>query len=362
MKRILATAVTLIALSMTANAQYRDFTYDNQSLFRLIQVDQYEDATIFFFDIEATSDRMKFSLNDNTSLDIPGTYKRYRVKSVGNLPYSSEDANAILLKTGQKLNFVIEFDRIPLDKAFNIIENESENGNLDFNFRNIKINTESVSEKIDVADFLNYTDYVLIGDFVQGDRPYRFYSINGLSVATCLEEEWYGFTRVGKLSLSIVNDTANPVKVSATDIEVKATKNESKGYEDLSIWTVDTYMSLKSDEDASRVSNYRNEINPVASSVAKARKEEQNNKNVGGAVAYGILEDILRSNDDEKINNFKEGLRKNRERIWNNYLKTLTLNSGETYGGFVAFRDRNYKRYVITIRMGGHEYEFGVKG
>lgn len=67
---------------------------------------------------------------------------------------------------------------MPLDKTFSIVENPDKQNSLMFKINNIKVNTEAVSEKIDIVDFLNYSDYISTGTFQSGGNTYRFYDLN----------------------------------------------------------------------------------------------------------------------------------------------------------------------------------------
>ena len=51
-----------------------------------------------------------------------------------------------------------------------------------------------------------------------------------------------------------------------------------------------------------------------------------------------------------------------RQKKWDNYLQDARLDNGEYYGGFVAFKDSNYKHYIINITLGGHAYTFYING
>lgn len=361
MKRVLF-IVTLILFSAASYAQFNKVSYDTPCAAKLVQIDQYDESTVFFFTITAPEERQRFVVNDNIKVVVDGAYKACRLISTGNIPMSSENCVAYLKEKGNTLNFTLEFEKVPLDKPFSIIENPERNTPLTFNFNNISVDAASTAGKIDIDDFLSFTDYVKSGLFSKDGKNYMYYEVNGLMVATHLGEEYSGFTKMGILSIEVVNESGKPVNFSSANIQITAMKNEKKGYLEIPVWPVSTY------DDAVRDSNYLNmqaheeEVNPIASSIGRYRRNRVKIDDVGSQVVLGTLETIFRSTTREEMDEYAAALEEYRQKKWDNYLQDARLDNGEYYGGFVAFKDSNYKHYIININLGGHVYTFHING
>ena len=362
MKRIFILLAAIVLGTTGLSAQYKDFTYDdNGSRYKLYQIDQYDDgSTVFFFTITSNGDRETFMVDDNTSIVVDGSFKKIRIATTGNIPFSSENKAALLEHEGDILTFVLEFDNVPLDKTFSIVENPNKQSPLMFNFNNIKVNTEAKSEKIDIVEFLNYSDYVTTGTFEKGGNRYRFYDVNGVTVASCLTEDWIDLTRVARVDVIVENFSGHVVNFSTSNIRAVATKNRKKGsFESCPIYSVSDYDALVRSQNASSEYLYKSEVSRTADDVRDFRRKNVSTDDIAGTLALSALEALIRTSDQEKIDGYKQDLEKQRQRTWDNYLQSVTLNTDESYGGFFAFhRKASYEEYHLIFNLNGHNYEF----
>lgn len=358
----LGLAAAFILCGGTAvHAQYSKLTYDSPCIAKLVQVDQYDESTVFMFTVSSPEGRERFSVNDNIKIMVDGSYKTYRLLNVANIPLSSENCVAYLKKKGDALNFIMEFEKVPLDKPFSIVENPDRHSALTFNFDNVTVDTGAAGDKVDLDDFLSYTDYIRSGKYTQDGGEYMFYEVNGLSVATHLRDEMYGLTKVGILNVVVTNDSGRTVNFSDANIRVTAIKNERKGYVEIPLWNVQSYDSFVRSNNAMALDDYAEAVNPVASSIANYRRSRAKD-DLGSDILLGSLELIIRSTNREKVDEYAAALEENRRRLWDNYIQSVSMGPGEVYGGFVSFKDASYKHYVITVTIGGREYTFNING
>ena len=361
MKRLTILLSGLMAVCAPGFAQYKNFTSTNDSAFKLIQIDQYDEATLFFFQVKTEEDRKAFNINDNTKITVNGEYKAYHLQQTLNMPFVSENRHAYLANTGDELNFVLVFDRIPLDKPFSMIEKEGKTGYY-FNFKDITVDLSKESPKIEADDFVQATDYVVREKYESNGQQWMSYNINGLAVDTHLTGEYLNLTRVGKLNIVITNDTGKPIRVSPENITVTAAKNERSDYVEIPLWEVGKYDQKVAGDNSLSVSAYEDRINPIASVLGSYRTRRGNDASLGEQLALASAELIARASTQSKVDAYADALDKNRQKVWEEYLQSLTLENGETYGGYVTFKDKNYARYVITINIGGHVYTFYITG
>lgn len=347
--------------SVATSAQYKDFSYEGESNFKLIQIDQYDEATVFFFTYTANEDRCMVAAGDNTRITVDGDYRAYHLQQTGNIPFSSEGCWAYLAKAGDRLNLILQFDRVPIDKTFSMTEKEDAKTSNYFNFKNIKVNTEAVSQKIDIAGYLAGCDYVKQEKYSIGGAQYMNYDINGLSVATHLGDEYVDLAKVGRLNIVVTNDSGKSVKLSESNIKVLATKNESKGWVEIPLWSVADFDARVSSANAMSVRAYEDRVNPVASAIGRYRTT-QIDRNSAKDILWTGAEVLARASTQAKVDEYAAALEENRAREWDNYLQQVIIEDGETYGGYVIFKDKNYKKYRITVTVGGHEYVYYITG
>lgn len=346
--------------SVAAFAQYKDFTYEGDSNFKLIQIDQYDEATVFFFTYEAQGDRTMIAVNDNTKIKVDGDYRTYHIQQTGNIPFSSENCWAYMAKAGESLNIILQFDRLPIEQVFSMTEKEGATGNY-FNFKNIKVNTASVSDKIEIDDFLRACDYTKQEKYTVGGAQYMLYDFNGLAVATHLGDEYVDLAKVGRFSIVVTNESGRSVTLSAANVKVLATKNESKGWVEIPLWSVADFDARISSSNAMSVRGYEDRVNPIASAIGRYRTT-QVDRNSAKDILWTSAEVLARASTAAKVDEYAAALEENRAREWNNYLQQVTIENGETYGGYVIFKDKNYKKYKIIVTVGGHEYTYFITG
>lgn len=350
------------AANVAAFAQYKDFSCESGSNFKIIQIDQYDEATVFFLTFTTESGRELISVNDNTKITIGGDYKTYHLQQTGNIPFSSEGCSAYLAKAGDRLNMILQFDRVPIERTFTMTEKDGEEkDDYLFNFKNIKVNMDAVSDKIDINDYLSSCDYIKQERYSVDGKQFMLYNVNGLSVATHLGEEYVDLAKVGRFNIVVTNDSGRPVKLSANNIKVLATKNEKKGWVEIPLWSVSDFDARVSSDNYMTVRGYEDRINPVASAVSRYRNT-QINRNSTEDILWAGVEILARASTKSKVDEYADVLEENRAREWDNYLQQVTIESGETYGGYVIFKDKNYKKYKITVTVGGHEYVYYING
>ena len=361
-RRTFITIASLLLCCGAAYAQYNTISYDTECFAKLVQIDQYDESTVLFFTAASPEGRERFSVNDNIKITVDGSYKAYKLLSVANIPMSSENCVAYLKDKGNTLNFIMEFEKFPIDKPFRIIENTERSNALIFNYDNVTV-ADAPKEKIDINDFLSFTDYVRSGKYTKDGGTFMYYDFNGVSVATHLRDEFWGLTRVGVFDVVVTNDSGRTVVVDSNNIKVTAIKNEKNGYVEIPLWSAADFDSMVASNNNMSVSSYADNINPVASAISDYRRYRVNRDDIKGQILYGSLETVFRATSRSEVDEYAAALEKNRQRLWNNYLRGVDVESGESYGGFVAFKDqKGFKHYIITVTVGGHDYVFNIAG
>lgn len=356
MKKTFILAIALIAGIFSANAQFRDFTADNSSVFQLVQVDTSANGTFFFFTAKASKSAVGFNVNENTIVTADGVMKRFKLLGTGNIPMSNENSYSYIEKEGGVLNFVLVFDsQIPIDKPLTISGDGDSEGEYSFNsIKNIRINTSSVSEKMNLTDFLEYTDFVQSASYVSDDHNYRAYTFNGVTVAGALTNG----SPYGMFYITITNMSDHDIAFSMNNIKIEAKKKEKDEFEYKKNLSRLEYTDYLAEEDAYASRSYQNAINPTASLVHNFSTFGVKYDDYASKIALSALEGALRKNDRAKVDEYNEALQQERNRQWRNYIQSVTIKDGETYGGFVAFPNKRMNFWQVTVDVAGKKYTY----
>lgn len=356
MKRIILLSIAVILGISSANAQFRDITADNQSLFKLVQVDTSANGTFFFFTYTSPKKSTGFNINENAAVIAEGVMKRFKLLGTGNIPMSNENSSALIDKEGGQLNFVLVFDsQIPIDKPLTITGDGDSEGDYSFNsIKNIRINTSAVSEKMNVKDFLEYTDFVQTSSYVSGNHNYRSYTFNGVTVAGALTNG----SPYGNFFITITNLSEKDVSFNSGNINVTGKRRENDSYEQKKILSRQEYNNYLEKEDSWASESYRNSINPTASLVHRFSTFGVRYDDYASKIVLSALEGALRKNDSGKVAEYNEILQEERNRQWQNYIQNVTIKDGETYGGFVAFANKKTNFWEVYVNIAGRKYTF----
>ena len=362
MKKILILSLAIVLATFGANAQFRDITCDNGSIFELVQIDTSAFATTFYFTATAQyEDGAYFRVNSSTYVTAEGVMKRYKLLGTGNIPMSNENAAAYIEKKGGKLNFVLIFEPMPLDKALTIAgdgdpdETDPEKLLVTFNsVKNIRVNTSAPGEKINMVDFLDFTDFVQAAAYVSDDHHYREYTCDGISIAGALTNG----SPYGQFYLTVTNNSSRDISLTINNIKIKARKKAKDDFEVRPIISRLEYNDYLESVDAAAASAYRNQINPTASLVHRISNYGVKYDDYVSKIALSAIEGALRKNDAGKIEEYNQALQQERNKQWRNYLQNVSLKSGESYGGFVAFPNRKANSWLVTVTIDGKTYTF----
>lgn len=151
-KRVLRGAMTMlfIVAAMPLWAQYNDIRYLTNSAAKLVQIDCEDDATLLYFTYDNTRPNTYLYVSDAIRLKVGDI--DYYLKGAGNMPVSHDGGDkSVAGRAGKRLNFVLAFDKVPIDKPFDLIENEL--STTAFNFHAIKVNTQLRTRRYDIDVF-----------------------------------------------------------------------------------------------------------------------------------------------------------------------------------------------------------------
>lgn len=178
--------MALLALPFVLGAQYNKISYKTASNARLIQIDQYDDASVFHF--VYTSDGVDtLKANHNVKIYFPDTEEAYKLLDTENLPdiTSGVECQVVFNNPGQEMNFIMVFEKIPLDRPFNIETGSTAAGPHNFYFTNVSVDPSSCVEQIDKDSFISKNPAMAYAKVVNNGFEFHLHECNGLSVSIC---------------------------------------------------------------------------------------------------------------------------------------------------------------------------------
>jgi hypothetical protein len=168
-----------LLLGINVRAQYAGASYSTgPSQMEILQVENRELSTMVYMayttpdtdDWNQVSSWMNFG--DKTYIQIDGSKKQYHMISTINMPINSEAENRYMLfdRRNQRHQFILEFEKIPEGKSFDIIE-DLNNPNA-FNFYGVSYAPTDSTNYINVDEFI--ADYPV--------KEFGAYAIKGTTV------------------------------------------------------------------------------------------------------------------------------------------------------------------------------------
>lgn len=350
MRKLIIAAAAML-LSIAASAQYYNVRYETGCQSEIVQIDQYDESTLVYFTYTSGKDNQYCYLNDETSyVAVPGIYKKFKVKSITGIGITSAKTSTMVRHDGDKLNFVIEFEKFPIDKPFKLIENDK--NREAFNFTDVTVDESMTTSLINPDDFLDFAGAPMTGTYYDGGSQMRFWSEDGLMMtAHFVTSDEFG--KIFKIYLEIVNNTGRTVDFVTTNIKVSGEYIKSGK-------TFDAPVLSYNDFDKKVVNNlgWSTPSTPASRLSDDLRwMSKRSDNSTGTTIALSALSLLAAASDQDNVKTYQQAMADERARVTGQYLKSNTLQDGDVYGGFVAVKNNRVPdRYRITVTIGDRDY------
>lgn len=313
-----------------------------------------------------------FTVQDSMSLPVLFSYDRtamvksddmgYKLMNTYNVPEADEGnvEYAYFDRCPQSLNFVLEFEKFPLDIPFDLVENGSKPDA--FNLSEIVVDTCSVTT-VDSGVFLDATPYTRYGTFIREGNPCEYYSGENFffSAMACDLQEGITYD-CGSAFLTITNNSDHPFDIGPSCLNVTGHKQAGKTVRDIKMNLMnkkecDKFL-LNFDEATVRSMHDRT----GAEKVGDALEGMALRTNLPGLSGIGIfaLGAIIESCDRTDITPYMKELNEAREGKIKVYIEDHTIQAGETYSCFIAYKipTNNLVGTTINATLDGVTYSF----
>jgi len=219
--------------SLNAGAQWTISSIDKSeaSNIEFKAVLEIEDAVLVYGTYTATVDYDRASFEPGTAVFVG--YDRYAMKNSINIPMNDggKPCSAAFNQVGEKVNFVMEFEKFPLDGKFDIVENPKNHKGAS-NYYGISLapmEDQSIFE--DTEAFLDEYPVTLMGYYYEGNTPYAYRIRNNLCLTCrCVIREADLFEPLDRLYfVDIINKSDHPVNLNQERVWVSGHKRKNDG-------------------------------------------------------------------------------------------------------------------------------------
>ena len=190
----------MAVMTTTAFAQYTKVSCARfPKAMDIVQIDYRESSTIVFLKYICQEGVTWSNIGEKTIAKIEGDYKQYHLINSINMPINTEAENRYMIfdNVGQTHYFALEFERMPEDKAFNIIEDES-NPNA-YNFYSVLADTITKDNFMNIDDFVSSTPVKEMGRFMKDGTVITYVKYNNIIVTTYA----YAIKEYGKYQINM---------------------------------------------------------------------------------------------------------------------------------------------------------------
>jgi len=360
MKRLLL-LLLLATASMNISAQWRITGCDraDSKNIELLQIIDLDSATFIYGTLTNPGDDVFFgTLNRKTCIYVDE--EPYKLINSVNLPVKDEaDSKWVRLDNpGQKVNFVMAFEKFPVQNGFDLIENENDHNA--WNIYGIQLEEIQPSEVIKTKRFLGTHMVVTQGNFAESGSNHQYFIRDGVSI------DCRASTRSGAdlfscddilFTLNIINESDHGIRFDFTDkVWITGTKKKGNGTEEtrtLTKYTPDSYEEYLRREDYEEAkyatsSGLAAVDRKLISESYKYRSDDW--EKVGFKMLSSLTEQVM-------DNNIQEYLQKHPKQR-PSALKSQSIKSGDSYAGYVAGKTKNVDVIVLHVKMDEYEFQF----
>ena len=334
--------------SVMANAQYKVSSVDKQDSenFTLHQVLETENSVLVYGSLTSHENKSQgYSIKRSTKAEKNNV--GYKLINSVNLPTSNEaePRSVRTLKVGDKVNFVLEFQKFDLSGIFDIVEDESKHGPSMLNFYGIHLEPIEPKDAIDTERFLD-DGHVIYGHYKSDGHTYAYYIKDNLMVMW--HNSWYGKDFI--INLEITNNSDRGVMLDLAKIRTEGTDEKGRPV-DVIRYTPESYDArIEGDRYTAARQQTGGDVSRGVESLIF--HERITTKNEWGKLGYLALEQAYKQAQENRIHDYL----KEHPNTDPKALRSNSIKAGESIVGFIPFKVKKCKNVKIHINMDDYDF------
>ena len=359
MKRIFTIALIMLFASMVASAQWKvESVTSGEANTKLLQILETEKSVLVYgtFEKECT-ERTFTKMRRATHVKVNGL--KYKLLHSVNLPIFDEgDQRWAVLDAGHnEINFVMEFEKFPVEGGFDIVGTTEHEEDYDCTFRGVTVSRIDTTQIINTERFLDGGTPVIYGVKANDGTSYVYYIREGVCITCNAEIVSTGWSSKNEIFyIDIVNNSDHGIMFDFSKVSVVGKKNKSKGQVEEKVWkkytpeSYDQYLRQLDYDEARR--NTSSVLDEVGRQID--REKSHVGVNSWGRIGWDALGALTEHSAENRIEEYM----KEHPKYHPTALKAQSIKSGESIYGYVAVEWKKSNKATITIPMDGYDFRF----
>jgi len=354
MKKVILFALAGL-ICLNAGAQWKVVSIDESEDFsiELKAVLELDDAVLVYGTYTATVDYDRASFDPGTAVVIGE--ESYPLKNSLNIPLNDggEPCSAAFNKAGEKANFVMEFEKFPLDGKFDIVEN-AKNHKGSSNIYGIALEPTDTEFFENTESFLEEYPVTLMGYYYEGNIPYAFRIRNNICITcNCIIRERDLFEPLDRLYfMDVINRTDHDIFLDYDKVWVSGHKRKNDGgvtTTKIKHYTLGGYGEYEQEMEGAEGKYSVAGIRDLSYELRQAKYDQTN------ALAVKVIGIIGKKNSQLKVEDYlAEYPTKHLSSI-----RSTSIPSGQSAGGFMATQEKDGLGYYIChVDIDGYVFAF----
>ena len=352
----------LAAMSFIASAQYKitsfESSFKSDCCYELKYILESESSTFIYGTFTSPKDDGRFAFEQN--LAVIQNDLKYKVKNSIHMPVwdEAERMYVVMEEAGDKLNFIVEFEKFSPEKPFDIIENEKKDeGNTSFNLYNVITEATDYENVPDADKFLDRYPVTIRGTYKDKGANVQYINHDGVYVSCrstameggLFEPDYYRFL------IESNNDSPRGIAFDFDKFYTVA-KRTVRGKEEEKVmpkYTPDSFADYMSSQDYQEAKNaVGGGLSEVGNKLHTLSLDSHNNEwaNIG----LRMLSNIANEAAEHNIQEYLAAHPKNRPDV----LRSQSIAAGEGISGYVAVEKKKNDSYSVHIPLDGYDFVF----
>ncbi len=341
--------------SVMANAQYKVTSVDKSETNNTVlhQVLETENSVLVYCTFTVSDDIIHNYYFDRKVKAVKNNVS-YKIINSINFPLWDEAEPRYLrtTKKGEKINFVLEFQKFDPTGGFDIIEDETVHENNPLNVYGIHLEKIEPKDVIDTERFLD-DGHVIYGYYKQDNHTYRYFIKEGLMIL--FYNTWYGKDLI--INFEITNNSDHGVMFDLGKLRYTGTDAKGKPVE-IVRYTPESYDG-RIESDRRFEARQRTGGDAARLLESKIYHERISTNNEWGKIGLSALESAYKRAQENRIDEYLKEHPNNDPKA----LRSNSIKPGESIIGFVPLKIKKATNVKMHVPMDGYDFlvEYDIK-
>lgn len=364
MKKYLALIATLFFTSVAANAQWKVDSWEKgDPLIKFHQILETDNSVLIYASVEDKRSRPGTLYINRKKAYVKSNGLKYKILNSVNIPlYEDGDRKWAEVSEGHlEINFIMEFEKFPVENGFDIIADSEDDGNYSFNGHKLQISRIEPEQVIDTRRFLDSNEPVTGGIYSENGTKYRYQIRDGVMLTYhvgFMDDGWFSENTL--FYVDIVNNSDHSIMFDFSKVYAVTVKNKKDGSKDikpLAKYDPDSYDQFIKDMDYQNA--LQNSTGGLLNEVDHLLFHEkiQTPANSWERLGWDALTAINKQAMDNSAKEYLKTHPTNRPTA----LKTQSIKPGEAIHGFIATKKRKADSIFLYIPMDGFNFDVELK-